>query len=87
MAPKPKKPRTPKKGVKTKNKRKAQLPPDPVSPDGFVTEDESELTLKCKDFLNAIGSLATCVTADESRIAHGPAPMACPYGRDGVTSS
>ena len=69
MAPKPKRLRTPKKGVKTKNKRKAQLPPDPISPDGFVTE-EDEPTLK--DVLNAIGSLATCVAANESRIAHDP---------------
>ena len=72
MAPKPKRLRTPKKGVKTKNKRKAQPLPDPVSSDGFVTEDEPTL----KDVLIAIDSLATRITTNESRIAHVPPPRA-----------
>ena len=46
---------------------------NPVSSDGFVTE-EDEPTLK--DVLNAIGSFVTCITANESRIARGPPPTA-----------
>ena len=51
-----------------------------VSSDGFVTE-EDEPTLK--DMLNAIGLLAICITANESRFAHGPPPTAkmAPVGR------
>ena len=66
MAPKPKRLRTPKKGLKKNNKRKAQSPPDTVSSDGFVPTH--------KDVLDAIGLLATRGTADESRIARGPPP-------------
>ena len=40
MPPKPKRLRSPKKGLKTKSKRKMQPPPDPVSSDGFATEED-----------------------------------------------
>ena len=54
MAPKRKRLRSPKKGLK--NKRKTYPLPDIVSSDGFVTE-EDEPTLR--DVLNAIVALAT----------------------------
>ena len=54
MAPKPKGLRTPKTGVKTKNKRKTQPPPDPVS-DDFVTEEDETHTQRCAECHRLIG--------------------------------
>ena len=56
MPPRPKRLKSPKKGLKTKSKRKTQPRPDPVSFDGFVTKEEGP-TLK--DVINTIGSLVT----------------------------
>ena len=68
MPPKSKKQRIPKKGLKTKNKKKTKLPPDSASfEDDFVTDDEADPALR--DIMNAIGTLSTRVAANEQRIA------------------
>ena len=55
-------------GLKTKNKKKAWLPPDSASSEnGFITDDDPDPTLR--DIMNAIGKLSTCVAANEEKLA------------------
>ena len=69
MVPRLKKQRkTPKKGIITKNK--AQQPPNPVSSDDFITDEDSEPTLR--DVMAAIRTLSTWVAISEVRLASQP---------------
>ena len=64
MAPKTKKQKTHKIGVKTKNKRKAKPPPDLHSWDeDYITEEEVKPNLR--DVMNTISSLSTWIAANE----------------------
>ena len=75
MAPKLKKQqRTPKKGLKTKNKKKAQPWPDPASSEDGVVTDKSDPILR--DIMNAIGTLSAHVCATEQRIETASTSMA-----------
>ena len=71
MLPKPKRQcRTPKKGLQTKNKRKAQPPPHTASSDdGFVTDDDPDPTFNV--IMSTIRTLATRMAANEQRLWRG----------------
>ena len=71
MPPRPKRLKSLKKGSKSKGNRTMHPLQDPVSSDSFVTEEDAP-TLR--DVLDAIDSLVTCETANESRIAQGRSP-------------
>ena len=56
------------KGIRTKNK--AQQLPNPVSSDGFITDDDPEPTLR--DVMSAISNLSKRVAINEERLASQP---------------
>ena len=75
--------KTLKKGIKTKNK--AQPLPNPVSSDGFITDEDSEPTLV--DAMSAISTLATQVVVNEERLASQPQPGASSFRVNVPTTS
>ena len=56
--------KAPKKGIRTKHK--AQPPPNPVSSDGFITDDDPDATLR--DVMTPIKTLSTQVAVNEERL-------------------
>ena len=68
MAPKLNTAQDTEKGIRTKIK--AHTPPNPVSSEGFITDDDPELTLR--DVMSAISNLSTCVAVNDERLASQP---------------